>query len=313
MVVERVSRRRNRHSFRSEWGRHLIRTFWPVVALLLGLHTPACAAEVGDESSEAFGLFGAAAEQARATQPAWSSALVTTTGLMEQRFRFDIAEQHSGNGVNTTALDGGRGLDLIVTDSNEVQIGLPPYDIRSHASHIPGITGFADWPFVRIEQRLASSPENQGNYVLTAWLQVQAPSGIARLTTGAWTYTPTIAFGKGWGAFDVQGTIAAALPASHTSTLGYQVQANLALQYHLLAVLWPELEVNWTWYANGQRGGLNQIYLTAGFVAGRFQLTQRLRLTIGAGHQFAVAPMFRAKPLTPAYNDAWLLTSRFNF
>ena len=35
-------------------------------------------------------------------------------------------------------------------------------------------------------------------------------------------------------------------------------------------VFWPEMEVNWTYYANGQRGGLNQIYLTPGVVVGRF-------------------------------------------
>ena len=73
----------------------------------------------------------ALAAQVRANQPAWSSPLITTTGMLEQRFRFDLSEQHAGNGANTTAIDGGRGLDLIVSNSNEVQIAAPPYDIRS--------------------------------------------------------------------------------------------------------------------------------------------------------------------------------------
>jgi hypothetical protein len=50
----------------------------------------------------------ARAEQVRANQPAWSSPLITTTGMLEQRFRFDASEQHAGNGADTTVLDGGR-------------------------------------------------------------------------------------------------------------------------------------------------------------------------------------------------------------
>ena len=301
------------HPYRVARRRHLIARCCAAATLLLCQPTSAEAAKQAASFGETFRLFGDAAENARATQPNWSSPLVTTTGLMEQRFRFDIAQQHSGNGVNTTAMDGGRGLDLIVSDSNEIQIGLPPYDARSSVPGTPRISGFADWPFLRIEQRLASSVENDGDYVITAWLQIQAPSGIRRLTTGAWTYIPTIAFGKGWGALDVQGTIAAVLPAQHTAVLGDQVQTNLALQYHWLGVLWPEVEGNWIWYVNGQRGGLNQLYVTTGVVAGRFQLTQQLRTTLGAGYQFAVAPPFRQRSLTPGYQHAWLFTSRLNF
>jgi hypothetical protein len=280
-------------------------------ALIVGAASHACAAE--DTDAPLYALFGNAAESARASQPEWSSPLVTTTGLLEQRFRFDVERQNAGNGARTTLLDGGRGLDLIVSDSNEIQVGLPPYEIRSAVPGAPGAAGFGDWPFVRIEQRLASSPGDAGDYVLTAWLQVQAPVGVSRLTSMAWTYTPTLAFGKGWGAFDVQGTVAVVLPASHAATLGDQLQSNLAIQYHLLTVLWPELEANWAWYAGGQRGGLNQLYLTAGLVAGRFQLTRDLKLTLGGGYQFAVAPDYRPKPLTPAYQNAWLFTSRVNF
>jgi hypothetical protein len=47
----------------------------------------------------------ALAEQVRANQPAWSSPLITTTGMLEQRFRFDASQQHAGNGANTTVLD----------------------------------------------------------------------------------------------------------------------------------------------------------------------------------------------------------------
>ncbi len=249
---------------------------------------PAAAAPAGADGVSAFlSAWAAQAARARATQPSWSSPLVTTTALLEQRLRFDIDEQHAGNGTSTAVVDSGKGLDLIVSDTNEIQLAAPAYDIRSSQT---ALSGFADWAFLRVEQRLASSPESGGNYVLTVWLQVQAPTGIEPLTSHAWTYLPTVAFGKGWGNFDIQGTVGGALPASHTATLGDQIQANIALQYHVLDVFWPQIETNWIYYAGGQRGGLNQVYLTPGLVIGRFALADDLRFTFGFGYQFAVAP-----------------------
>ena len=57
----------------------------------------------------------ARAAQVRANQPAWSSPLITTTGMLEQRLRFDLSEQHAGNRADTTVIDGGKGLDLILS------------------------------------------------------------------------------------------------------------------------------------------------------------------------------------------------------
>ncbi len=63
----------------------------------------------------------------------------------------------------------------------------------------------------------------------------------------------------------------------------------------------------------GQRSGLNQLYLTPGLVVGRLTISDESAFTVGAGYQFAVSPSYRANPLTPAYNHAWVLTSRLNF
>ncbi|HBK04689.1 MAG TPA: hypothetical protein DDZ81_02365 [Acetobacteraceae bacterium] len=259
--------------------------------------------------------------QARATQPTWSSPLVTTTGMLEQRLRFDVDRLHSGNGTDTTELDGGKGLDLIVNETTEIRFAAAPYYIRSGVSGtgrtqkgaIEPLAGFNDWPFLRVEERLFSSSASEGNYVVSALLQVQAPSGIERLTSNAWQYLPTLAFGKGWGKFDIQGTVGGVIPASRADVIGYQVQTNIAFQYHVQEVLWPELEVNWTYYANGQRGGLNQVYLTPGLVVGRFVLPDGLKFTFGVGYQAAITPTYIPKPQTPAYNHAWLFTTRLNF
>ena len=258
--------------------------------------------------------------RARATQPGWASPLVTTTGLLEQRVRFDAAALQSGNGTSTAALDGGKGLDMIVTDSNEIRFALPPYNIRTGApaaiangQPIPPLSGFGDWTFLRIEQRLASSPASAGDYILSAWLQVLAPSGIGRLSGGAWTWLPTFAYGKGWGDFDIQGTLGVALPASRAGMLGHPVQNNVALQYRIRPQLWPEVEANWTHFPDGQRAGLDQVYVTTGVVAGRFALGDRLGVTVGVGYQIALSPPYRPIPLTPAYDHAWLFSSRMSF
>jgi hypothetical protein len=263
--------------------------------------------------SDFIAAWQARAAQVRANQPAWSSPLITTTGMLEQRFRFDLSEQHAGNGANTTLIDGGRGLDLIVSNSNEVQIAAPPYDIRSAAAGKSSLSGFGDWAFLRVKQELASAPASRGDYFVTVWLQVQAPTGIGPLTSNSWTYLPTLAIGKGWGDFDIQATVGGILPSSNVAVLGDQIQTNVALQYHLLKVLWPEFEVNWTYYADGQRGGLNQVFLTPGLVIGRFKLAEGIMFTTGVGYQIAVSPNYRPSPLTPAYSNAWVFTSRFNF
>ena len=260
------------------------------------------------------------AASARATQPDWSTPLTTTTGLLERRFRFDFSQQHSGNGTNTTVLDGNKSLELIVNETTEIQVGPPPYYIRSgvagtgrtNKGAIQSLAGFNDWPFFRVKERLLSSPSSEGNYVLTALFQIQAPAGIPRLTNNSWEYIPTLAGGKGWGNFDIQATISTPVPASHRNIIGYQIQTNVAFQYRVQKLV-PELEVNWTYYATGQRGGLNQVFLTPGILFGRFKLSDTMYLTAGAGYQVAVSPDYQPKPLTPAYDHAWLFTTRVGF
>jgi hypothetical protein len=257
---------------------------------------------------------------ARATQPSWSTPLTTTTGLLERRLRWDFSQQHSGNGTNTSVLDGNKTAEVIVGPTTEIQVGPPPYYIRSgiagtgrtNRGAINSLAGFNDWPFFRVKQRLLASPSSEGNYVLSALFQIQAPSGIPRLTNNSWLYIPTLAGGKGWGNFDIQATISAPLPASHRNTIGYQIQTNVAFQYRIRKLV-PELEVNWTYYATGQRGGLNQIFLTPGILFGRFKLSDTTYLTAGAGYQIALSPDYRPRPLTPTYDHAWLFTTRIGF
>ena len=239
--------------------------------------------------------------------------LATVTPRLEEEVRYDQFWEHLGNGGNLQNYDGGKGLELIPTTTNEVILNLPPYEERQVGR--TRVSGFADWPFLLVKQRLLSANEQSGNYIVTAFLSVQAPAGIKTLTQDAWVVTPTIAAGKGWGDFDIQATVGAAIPTSHQDTLGTQLLGNVALQYHLLHYLWPEFEVNDTVWLNGsQRGGKNQVFLTPGIVFGRFHLAGRVRAAIGVGYQFAVSPDERLRPvLDPVYDHNWILSARLSF
>lgn len=254
-------------------------------------------------------------DAARASQPEWSSPVVTTTAMLEQRFRFDTQYQTAGNGTKTWDVDGGKGLDFIPFADTEFQIGAPPYDVRSSdAKHDKGeLDGFADWPLFRVKERLASSPESAGDYVVSAWLQLQDAAGIKPLTNNSFTLLPTIGFGKGWGPFDLQGTVGATIPTDHESELGTQLSDNMALQYHLGTFFWPQIESNVTYWTDGQRAHRTQVFLTPGLVVGRFPINDSLKFTVGLGYQVAVTPHYRASPLLPAYNRAWILTTRLSF
>ena len=175
----------------------------------------------------------------------------------EQRFRFDGSEQQAGNGADTRVTDGGKGLDLIVSNSNELRIAAPPSGC-AFAAGKGAFTGFGDWAFMRVKQPLASSPASGDNYFVTVWLQVQAPTGTGPLTT---TPGPTadIRVRKGRGdryAGDRRRCVAGLA----CRQLGDQIQSNVAVQYDLMTILPPEFEVNSTHYVGGQRAARNRFF-----------------------------------------------------
>ena len=69
---------------------------------------------------------------------------------------------------------------------------------------------------------------------------------------------------------------------------------------------WPQFEVNYTWWPNGQREGESQVFLTPGLVVGTIPIHARIGIAIGAGYQVAVTRH-------PAYNHAAILSARVPF
>jgi hypothetical protein len=76
--------------------------------------------------------------------------------------------------------------------------------------------------------RLASAAPRKGDYLLTLLVRAPAPTGSHKIRMHDVVLSPGIAFGKGWGRFDVQSTIGANLPTADTASLGRQFLWNTA-------------------------------------------------------------------------------------
>lgn len=250
-------------------------------------------------------------DQAQSKQPHWITPVATVTPRLEEEFRYDQYWEHQGTGGSLTTFDSGKGLELIPTTTNEVLINLPQYEERTVKK---AASGLGDWLFLVVKQRLLTANEENGNYIVSGFLGVQAPTGSPAFTNHAWVVTPTLAAGKGWGDFDIQATVGVPIPLSQEAIIGTSIVTNVTFQYHLATYFWPEFEVNNTYWTDGERGGLNQTFLTPGIVFGRIPLAGRTKLIVGTSYQFAVSPTLVTKPaLTPTYQHGWILTARLTF
>jgi hypothetical protein len=242
------------------------------------------------------------AAEAQAKQPEWLSPLATTSGRLKQELRYDIWDQPAAQGNRTYQFGGGKGLEFIVSSRTQILAGIPSYTLHS-PNGSPG--GFADLPLM-LKFRIASAERAEGNYLLTFILGASAPTGSHRYGAGDAVLTPTLAFGKGWGRFDVQSTFGANLPTGDTRKLGRQLQWNTAFQYQAAWKLWPELEVNSTFYQAGKNAGDKQVFLTPGLGFGRVRLRKGLRFSTAAGLQIAVTKFH-------TYDHRWMFSERISF
>lgn len=238
-------------------------------------------------------------DKTQAEQPHWITPLFTTTPRLEEEFRSDIVWTPSPAG-DTVNVGNGKGLELIPTEHTEIILGVPPYIVPPNAP-----AGGSNIPFL-LKYRLLASNEQHGSYILTAFLGGSLPAG--RFASAHGSITPTIAFGKGYRNFDLQGTLGWSIPTGGRRKNGTPVVYNQAFQYRLFHKLWPEVEANVTLWPNGGPTlvGQKQVFISPGLVAGRFHLWKRLGLTIGGGEQVAVSHFHQ-------YNHAPTLSVRLPF
>jgi Putative MetA-pathway of phenol degradation len=250
-------------------------------------------------------------DQAQSSQPHWITPLITVTPRLEEEIRLDYLHESLPNGASVNNYINNKGLELIPTTTNEIILGIPSYEVRDQKEPA---SGWGDYPFLLVKQRLLSANEQSGNYILTFFLQGVAPTGSKAFTNNSYLVNPTIAFGKGWGNFDIQATVGASIPTTNTHVLGDSILTNVAFQYNINNILWPEFEVSYTYWPNGERAGKNQVLLTPGIIVGRIPIYKRARLIFGVGYQVAVSPKEHpTSPLLPTYRNAPVVTVRVAF
>jgi len=249
--------------------------FLPVVLLFLSLTASA--------QDGYFAHWFGRVDRAQSQQPHWITPLATTTPRLEEEFRYDQLWQTNPEGITNDNYDGGKGLELIPLEKVEVIFNAPPYLVHNRPS-VPD--GFGDVAFL-VKYRLLSANERQGDYILTAFLGWSLPTGDHKNGALHAIITPTIAYGKGFGNFDVQGTFGAGLPTADTDIVGRTYAWNNTFQCRLFRKLWPEVEMNSIFFQDGTNDGKKQNFATPGLVIGRLRLWKRLGFTIGGGYQIA--------------------------
>jgi len=261
-----------------------------------------CVDKDGKKKRSLFRSWLRMAAETQARQPDWLSPLATTSGRLKQELRYDVWDQPSTQGNRTFLLGGGKGLEFITSSRTQILAGIPTYTL-----HTPNGSrgGFGDVPLM-LKLRIASAERGEGNYLVTFILSATAPTGSHRYGAGDGVVTPTLALGKGLGRFDVQTTFGANLPTGQTAKLGRQLQWNTAFQYQTAWKLWPELEVNSTFYRTGVNAGDTQVFLTPGLGFGRIRLGRGFRFSSAAGMQIAVTTFH-------TYDHRWMFSERISF
>jgi hypothetical protein len=225
-------------------------------------------------------------DKSKTEQPHWLTPLATTTPRLEQEFRYDVNWSQAVPGKSYTETYGNtKGLELIPFENVEIIAAVPAYIVHNN----PAVKdGWGDFQLL-VKYRLLSANEEHGNYILTAFVSSTFPSASYGNGQPKAIITPTLAYGKGWGMFDMQGTVGAAEPAGNASAIGRTYTWNHTFQLHALAKIWPELEINQSWFSGGKNDGKEQTFITPGVVLGRMHLAGRVGFTFGAGVQIAVS------------------------
>jgi hypothetical protein len=236
------------------------------------------------------------------SEPNWLSPLATTSGRIKNEFRYDLWRQTTATGSTISTFGGGKGLEFIVAPRVQLLLAVPTY--VGHSAPAPP-DGFGDLPLM-VKVRMASGDASNGNYLVTFLLSATVPTDSLPSGAGQAVLTPTLALGKGWGRFDVQTTFGANLPVAETQRLGKQLVWNTTFQYRADWKVWPEMEVNTTFFERGPNAGETQTFLTPGLGFGRVRLFRGLRFAMAGGVQIA-ATRFHT------YNHRWMLSSRFPF
>ena len=233
-------------------------------------------------------------DKIQSEQPHWITPVSTTTPRLEEEVRYDQVWLQHADHYTWDEYDGAKGVELIPIYRVEVILQAPPY--YNYNGDPSETNGTGDLQFL-VKFRILSKNEQHGNYILTAFFGWSVPTGSYQngvvTGTNSGTVTPTIAYGKGWGNFDVQGTFGVQFPTNDELANGENYVWNNTLQYRVMKKIWPEIEFNTTHYKDGEHAGDTLNYISPGFVLGRFKLAKRVGLSVGGNFQIATTHFHR--------------------
>ncbi|HQT26666.1 MAG TPA: hypothetical protein PLK99_08740 [Burkholderiales bacterium] len=225
------------------------------------------------------------ASQTQEMQPHWASMLgVSSTGLT-QGFRYHYTTQDFDNGTQVRNYGSNKGLELILSERFQVQIGVPAY-IEKDSPKVR-TSGWGDEALLG-KYRFLSANEENGNYVVSGSLGLSLPSGSTGFTSRSAIFTPVLAAGKGWGTrqreIAIQSRVSFSVPDRNLSGLGMPVSWNTGLQARTFRHFWPEIEAIYTHWRKGPYDGKNQLLVTYGVVFD-YRIMEREKLSLGIGYQ----------------------------
>jgi hypothetical protein len=255
------------------------------------------------------GFFHAWQDRVRATsaaQPGWVVPVVAPSSVIVQLARVDFVRQYTPTHTETWNYGNGKGVNLIPFAKTEIDINSPAY-VQHNTAKVQD--GAGDFSVVGKYRPFAGNKE-RGNYSTAMQVAFSVPTGSYKNGTAVSTITPTMVGGKGFGRFDVQSALGATLPTSSTMAIGRTIVWNTVAQYKVGNYLWPEVEVNSSYYHGGVNDGKNQTFLTLGIMMSKIKLRRdprdRLGLVMGAGMQIATSSFH-------SYNHGFVITGRVTF
>ena len=145
---------------------------------------------------------------------------VTVTPRLKQELRWDFYDQQNGTGTQGNGYHiynyggtGGLRAEIIPQYITELRFRSAHREPLWHPGKANG-QGNGDWPAFLVKYRFISANEENGNYIVTAFFQMSDPSGTAGaiLKQCAGRAANLVAFGKGWGDFDIQMTVSQQYP-----------------------------------------------------------------------------------------------------
>lgn len=225
------------------------------------------------------------ASQTQDVQPHWASMLgVPSTGLT-QGFRYHYTTQYFANGSQVRNYGSNKGLELILGENFQVQIGVPAF-IEKDAQHASA-SGWGDEALLG-KYRFISENEENGNYVVSGSLGLSLPTGSSGFGSRSTIFTPMLAAGKGWGTRQqqvaIQSLVSLGIPDHGMSEIGMPFSWNTGLQARLFRHFWPEIEASYTRWRSGPYDGRSQLLVTYGVVFD-YRILEREKVSLGIGYQ----------------------------